>query len=454
MAGKSSKFNIYKQKGRVPVGVALPFGLQHVLAMLVSNMTPVILIGGVCGITSADLGRLIQSSMIIAGIGTLIQLFPLWKIGGGLPAVSGVSFTFVTVLLYIGATHGFSYVLGAALVGGVLEGVLGLLAVFWVRFISPVVAACVVTSLGFSLFTVGAKSFGGGDGAVGFGSWQNWVVGSVTLLICLILSVFAKGIIKTLSVLIGLVAGYVLALCLGMVDFSSVTGSSIVGLPYFSISNLRFDVSTIISVCCIYLVAATDTIGNCEVLTTSAMNRSATTGEIGGAVACNGFVSALGALFGCLPVTTYAQNTGLVAMNKVINRMAIGSGAIFLVLAGFFPMLGSLLASIPQPVFGGCSIMMFGMIVVSGIGMLADCGFSERNKIIISLSLSIGIGFTQIPSLFNIFSDSVKNIFAENCVAMVFILAIVLDFILPGRKISSDDNPTGLPEAQDAQGDA
>lgn len=440
MKSTSSKFNLYKFNGRVPLRIALPFGLQHILAMLVSNMTPIVIVGGICGIQGDDLARLIQSSMIIAGIGTLIQLFPLWRIGSGLPMVTGVSFTFVSIFIYIGSTRGFSSVLGAVLIGGIIEGVLGLLAVFWIKLISPIVAACVVTALGVTLLPVGAESFGGGTGAADFGSWQNWVVGSVTLVVCLLFSAFGKGMINTLSVLFGLAVGYVLSICLGMVDFSAIADSQIIGLPSFLSVKPEFHLASIISATCLYIVAATDTIGNCEILAEAYAKRAANTREIGGSIACNGFVSALGAAFGCLPITTYAQNTGLVVMNKVINRMTISCGVVILILAGFFPIFGNLLASIPQPVLGGCSIMLFGMIVINGIDMIAKCGFTTRNMTIASLSLAVGIGFTMVPELFDLFPDIVRNIFAENCVAIVFLMSIILNLIMPKDKEPDEES--------------
>ena len=211
---KAGTKGLYQLDGRIPIRVAIPFGLQHILAMLVSNITPVIIVAGVCGIGGGDLAKLIQSTLVIAGIGTLIQLFPIWRIGSGLPIVMGVSFTFVSIFCYIGATYGYETILGAVLIGGIVEGVLGLFATYWTRSITPVVSGAVVTAIGFSLLPVGAKSFGGGSESADFGSWQNWLVGGVTILICIVLHAFGKGIVKNLSVLIGLAVGYILAVCL------------------------------------------------------------------------------------------------------------------------------------------------------------------------------------------------------------------------------------------------
>lgn len=431
---KAGTKGLYQLDGRIPIRVAIPFGLQHILAMLVSNITPVIIVAGVCGIGGGDLAKLIQSTLVIAGIGTLIQLFPIWRIGSGLPIVMGVSFTFVSIFCYIGATYGYETILGAVLIGGIVEGVLGLFATYWTRIITPVVSGAVVTAIGFSLLPVGAKSFGGGSESADFGSWQNWLVGGVTILICIVLHAFGKGIVKNLSVLIGLAVGYILAVCLGMVDFSSVISSDIVGLPGFLSYDYDFNLPAILSVICIFLVSATETIGDSAALANAGLGRDITKEEIRGSIACDGFVSALSSVFSCVPITSYSENVGLVAMTGVVNRMAIASGAVILIIAGFIPVLGNILVTVPQPVLGGCTMMMLGMIVVSGIKMIARAGFSSRNVTILSLSLSIGLGFTQVPQLFDIFPSLVKNIFAENCVAVVFLLAILLNLVLPKEK--------------------
>ena len=426
--------NLYKLDGRIPVKAAIPYGLQHILAMLVSNITPVIIVAAICGVDTSDIARIIQSTMVIAGVGTLIQLFPFWKIGSGLPIVVGCSFTFVSIMCYLGPVYGYSTILGAVLVGGLVQGVLGLLSKYWIKFITPLVAASVVMAIGLSLFPVGANSFGGGTGAADFGSAQNWIVGTVTLVVCLIFFAFGKGFFRSLSILLGLIAGYIVALCFGMVDFSAVLEGGVVSPPAFLNFGYKFNISAIISVICIFLVSSTETIGDTSALASSAFGREATQKEIGGALACDGFVSALSSVFCCLPITSYSQNIGLVAMTRVVNRRAIASGAIIMIIAGFFPVIGNLLATLPQAVLGGCTIMMFGTIVVSGIQMIGKCGFSRRNITIVALSLAVGVGFTSVPDIFNIFPIIIRSIFAENCVAVVFVLAIVLNLILPKNK--------------------
>ena len=422
--------NIYRLDGRVPLGKAIPFGLQHVLAMFVANLTPIVIVTAAAGLETSQTAALIQNAMFIAGVATLIQLYPVWRIGAKLPIVMGVSFTFVTILSSVGAKYGYPAILGAILIGGLVEGTLGLFAKYWRKLISPIVSACVVTSIGFSLLTVGARSFGGGY-SDSFGSATNLLIGTVTLLSCILFNVFAKSFWKQLSVLFGLVVGYVLSIFLGVVDLSGLLDGGILSLPRILPFMPEFHAGAILSVVVIFLVSATETIGDTTAMVASGLDRDITEKEISGSLACDGFASSISSLFGCLPVTSFSQNVGLIAMTKVVNRFTIMTGAFCMILSGLFPPIGAFFASLPDAVLGGCTIMMFGSIVISGVQMLASAGFSQRNTIIGSLSLSVGIGFTLLPEIFQIFPSIIQDVFAENCVAVVFVLAILLNLILP-----------------------
>lgn len=426
--------NIFNLDGRVPVVQAIPFGLQHVLAMFVANITPIIILANAVGIGTETSAALIQNCMIIAGIGTLVQLYPIWRIGSRLPIVMGISFTFLSLAIAIASAQGMGTLMGAVIVGGLVEGLLGLFPNQWTKLIPHVVAATVVTAIGFSLLPIGANSFAGGQGAADFGSLQNWIVGSVTLLACLLTQVFAKGILRALSVLVGLIVGYILAVCMGMVDFSGLSGTGIVSLPTFMPFTPEFHLDAILAIICVFLVSATETIGDSSALCSGALNRNIHKKEMGASVACDGFVSSIAGLFGCTPITSFSQNVGLAAMSKVVNRFTIATGAIIMILGGLFPSVGALLTTIPQSVLGGCTIMMFGSIMFAGFGMLAKSGFSNRNMIIVSLSLSIGLGFTQASQMFSIFPQIIQTVFAENCVAVVFLLAVILNLVLPKDK--------------------
>ena len=430
----ASMENIYSLDGKVPFLKSIPFGLQHVLAMFVANIAPIMIVTGASGLSTQETAALIQTAMIMAGIGTLVQLFAIWKLGAHLPIVMGISFTFVSVFCYVGPQWGYEAVIGAVLVGGVLEGLLGFFAKYWRKIIAPIVSACVVTAIGFSLLSVGANSFAGGVGAADFGGAQNWILGTITLVCCILFNIFAKGHLKQLSVLFGLVAGYLVALCMGKVDLSALEGISVVSLPQLMPYKPVFNISAIVSVTMIFLVSATETIGDTSAMTNTVLGREATDGEISGSLACDGLISSLSACFGCMPITSFSQNVGLLAMTKVINRYTIATGAGILILAGIFPAFGAILATLPEAVLGGCTIMMFGNIVISGLQMIGACGFSQRNITIAALSLSIGLGFTQVPEMFGIFPDIIRTIFAENCVAVVFLAAIIMNLIMPKEK--------------------
>lgn len=426
--------NIFQLDGKVPLGKAIPIGLQHILAMFVANITPMMILASVCGLDQAITAKLIQNAMIVAGLGTLIQLCPVWKLGSKLPVVMGISFTFLNSAIFVGTTYGYATIIGCVLIGGIIEGILGLFAKYWIKLISPIVAATVVTAIGFSLLTVGANSFAGGQGAENYGVWQNWVIGSVTLLCCICFQIFTKGYLKVISVLFGLVVGYILSICLGVVDFSALQNTKIVSVPAILPFKPEFNIGAILSFVVIYLVSATETIGDTTALASSALDRNVTDKELAGSIACDGFVSSIGGLFGCTPITSFSQNVGLVAMTKVVNRFTIGTGAIILIVAGIFPVFGALLTTVPQAVLGGCTIMMFGTIVVAGFQMLGKCGYTQRNTTIAALSLSVGLGFTQCSDMFKIFPQIVQSVFAQNCVSVVFVLSVILNLVLPKDK--------------------
>ena len=424
--------NIYKLDGRVPLLKAVPFGLQHILAMFVANLTPITIIAAAGGLSQAEIAILLQNAMFIAGIATLIQLFSVWKIGSRLPIVMGVSFTFVTVLSTVAVNYGYPAVIGAVICGGIFEGTIGLFAKYWRKIISPIVAATVVTAIGYSLLTVGARSFGGGY-AEDFGSATNLLLGTITLAVCLGWNILAKGYLKQLSVLVGLVVGYIVAIPMGKVDLSVIFSEGVVSLPKILPYVPEFHMGAIFSVAIIFMVSAAETIGDTTAMVSGGLNRDITSEEISGSLACDGYASVISAFFGCPPVTSFSQNVGLINMTKVVNRFTIATGAGCMILAGLLPPVGNFFASLPESVLGGCTIMMFGTIMVSGIEMLAKAGFTQRNITIAALSLSVGIGFTAASEigLWGIFPEVIQSVFSANVVAVVFVVSIVLNLVLP-----------------------
>ena len=430
----TSTENLYHLNGKISVKQAIPFGLQHILAMFVANIAPIFIVAAASGLSTADSASLIQSAMLIAGIGTLIQLFPIFKIGSGLPIVMGISFTFVSVFCYLGPTYGYNAIVGAVLVGGIIEGILGLLAKYWIRLITPIVAATVVTAIGFSLLSVGAASFGGGSGSETFGSATNWILGTFTLLCCILFNIFAKSYFKQLSVLFGLIMGYIAAVILGAVDFSSLEGTSIIAFPQLLPFKPEFNINAIISVTLIFLVSATETIGDTSALAAAGLNREATLKETSGSIACDGFISALSSVFGCLPITSFSQNVGLVAMTKVVNRFALATGAVFLILCGLCPKLAALISIMPQSVLGGAAVMMFSSIVFSGIQLITKNPMNSRNLSIVSVALGVGYGMGANPDILVHAPKLVQLVFGGSGIVPAAIVAILLNIVLPKEK--------------------
>ena len=452
-----SEENIYKLNGRVPLRKAIPFGLQHVLAMFVSNLAPVLIVcsaalvrGSGDHLTSAEITQLLQCAMFAAGIGTCMQLYPVWKIGSKLPIVMGVSFTFLGSLLIICTNPelGYEGMIGAVIAGGIFEGLVGLSAKYWKRFLTPVVSACVVIAIGLSLLSVGMDSWGGGSGVEDFGAWYHLVVGVFTLIVCLVSRYLLKGVYKNLNILVGLIFGYILSILFTaagiapMIDFSGISQTieevgffSLPKLVFFTSHKPVFDLGAFFTIAIVFLVSAAETTGATTAVCTGALGRDIKMEELQGSLAVDGFSSAISGCFGCPPLTSFSQNVGLVTMTKVINRFTIFIGALILILASLFPPLGACFNSLPQAVLGGCTVMMFGSIMYEGIKMLKDCVFDDRTMIIVSLSFCIGVGLTQTSgNFFSAFPQAVGDIFNGNAVAGVFAISLLLSLFLPKEK--------------------
>ena len=387
--------------------------------------------------TAIDTALLIQAAMLVAGIGTLIPLYPVWRIGSRLSVVMGLSFTFLSAMMTLAAKD-YGLMIGAVIVSGCIEGLLGLSAKYWRRFVSPIVSACVVTTIGFSLLSTGILSFASSS-VYPTGAWQNLLVAVITLAACLVYNSLAKGFWKQLYVLFGLIVGYVVSLFFGMVDFASMKATvqelGVIALPKLFAYTPKFELGAIVSVTLVFLVSAAETIGDTSAVCTGGLGREITEKEVSRSLVCDGFISAVsGGVFGCPPITSFSQNVGLVAMTKVVNRFTIMFGALTLILAGLFPFFSTL----PDCVLGGCTVIMFGAIIVSGVTMLGECGFDQRNTIIAATSFAIGIGVTQVPEFFSGMPQLVSDIFAGNPVAGVFVVAMVLSLTLP-KKIKAED---------------
>lgn len=420
--------------GKIPFWKGLPFGLQHVMAMFVANLAPIFLVTAAAHLSPSQSAMVIQNGLLVAGLGTCLQLYPLWRVGSRLPMVTGISFTYVAAAIAIVGKQGFAGLAGAVIAGGFVELILGLTAQFWKKYVPPIVSAIVVTTIGFSLLSTAASSFGGGSGAKDFGSWQNLTLGLISLVACLAFQLIARGTAKQLSVLFGLVVGYVVAVCMGKVDFSGFAHLQVVRLPRFMPFAPTFDAGSIISFALLYVVSSVEVLGDSAALTKVGLDRLPTDRETSGAIAGDGLISIVSGFFGCLPLTSFAQNIGLVSVTKVVNRKVILSGGLILILASFVPGVAQVFNSMPQAVLGGCTIMMFGNIILSGFQMIAEAGFTQRNITIAALSLTIGLGFTQVSGIFVNFPPLFQSIFATNPIAISFVVAVVLCLVLPGEE--------------------
>lgn len=453
--------NIYHLNGRVPLGKAIPFGLQHVLAMFVANLAPVLIVCSAAivrdtgnHLTPAEITSLLQCAMFVAGIGTCLQLYPIWKIGSKLPIVMGVSFTFLGSLLMICTNPelGYEGMVGAVILGGIFEGLVGLSARYWKRFLTPIVSACVVVAIGLSLLPVGMDSWGGGTGSETFGAWYHLLVGAMTLIVCLVSRYLLKGVYKNLNILVGLVFGYVISAVFTatgiapMIDFSGIT-KTIEEVGHFSLPKLVFltghkpvfDIGAFCTIAIVFLVSAAETTGATTAVCKGTLDRDIKMEELQGSLAVDGFSSAISGCFGCLPLTSFSQNVGLVTMTGVINRFTILMGALILILASLFPPLGAFFNSLPQSVLGGCTVMMFGSIMYEGVKMMKDCEFNDRTMIIVSLAFCVGVGLTQTSgNFFAAFPQPVGDIFNGNAVAGVFVVSLLLSLFLPKQKTETE----------------
>lgn len=450
--------NVYKLDGRVPLGKAIPFGLQHVLAMFVANLVPVMIVMGMAlvhdggstrNFTAAEISGLLQCAMFAAGVGTAVQLYPIWKIGSKLPIVMGCSFTFLAAMIGIvtNPDYGYEALIGAILVGGCIEGTLGLTAKYWRKYLDDIVPACVVMAIGFSLLSAGMNSFGGGDGAADFGAWYHLVVAVISLVSCLVYKAVVKGVWRNIDILFGIAVGYVVSIIFtvtgiaDMIDFSTF-GTTIDQLGVFNVPlpvflkgvTPTFHVGPIVSMTIVFLVSAAETIGGTAAVAMDGLGRPVTDREVSGSLGVDGYGSAFSGLFGACPVTSFNQNIGLIAMTKVVNRFTILMGALILIIASFFTPIGAFFNTIPDAVLGGCMVMMYGSIIYSGLKMINATGDSERNMTIVAISFCVGVGVTEVdPSFFSALPSIFTDIFAGNSVAGVFVISLILSFILPKK---------------------
>lgn len=425
---------LFELNGKPSWGASIPQALQHVLAMLAGNITPPILVAQLLNLPDTEKILLMQAAMIIGGITTLIQLYPVLRFGMGLPNVMGVAFAYMPILSAIGLSYGIAAVFGAQLVGAFASIFIGLLIGKIRRFFPPIVSGTVVLSIGFSLYSTAVTYMAGGAGAgANLGKPIFWVIALIALCVTLACNFFAKGTLKVSGILLGIAAGYVAALLFGdgMISFSNVASSLWFALPELFHWGIEFHPVAIISMILMYIVQAVQTIGDVSSTAIGGFNREATDRELGGAIMGQGLCGMLGACIGGLPTDPYSQNVGLIVTTKVVaKRVFLLVGGIMLI-AGFCPKFGALMTTIPYPVLGGATITVFAAIAMSGVQLITEQPLNYRNKMIVGISLALGVGVSSVSASLQFFPKTVQDIFGSSPIVLSFLVAFLLNIIVP-----------------------
>lgn len=415
-----------------PLGKAIPLGLQHIMAMFAGNVTPPIIIAGVIGASAGEQIFLIQVALFVAGVSTLVQTMGLGPFGARLPIVQGTSFGFLPVALPLAKTFGLASVLGASLVAGLMQIVLGTFLKRIRHWFSPVVTGIVVLLIGITLMPVGLNYAAGGTGSDDFASPTNLGLALFVLSITIVAHQFGRGFIKAASILIGLASGYLAATALGLVDFRVVTDSAWFALPQPLAYGMQFSFTAILGMTLIMFVVGLETIGNISAITMGGAGRHAKDRELSGGVMADGLATSFAALFNTLPNTAYAQNVGLVTLTGVVSRHVVTIGGLLLIAMGLFPKLGGLVAAMPHAVLGGAGVVMFGMIASAGIKIIKECELDQRCMLIIAVSLSLGIGLPAVEEIAETLPGQLGLLLKSGLVPAA-VAALLLDAVLPGK---------------------
>lgn len=438
MSGKTTNTNatLFQMDGVPALGQAFPLSLQHVVAMIVGCVTPAIIIAGVAGLSDADSVILIQSALVIAGLSTFLQLFPIGKKGGfrlgaGLPVIMGVSFAYLPSMQAIAGDFGLPAILGAQLVGGVMAILVGIFIKKIRKFFPPLIAGTVVFTVGLSLYPTAINYMAGGTSSPTYGSWQNWLVALFTLAVVTALNHFGKGILKLASILIGIIAGYLFSLCFGMVDLSAVGTAGIFQLPSILHFGIEFEPSSCVAIGILFVINSIQAIGDFSATTSGGLDRQPTDDELQGGIVGYGVTNIIGALFGGLPTATFSQNVGIVTTTRVVNRLVLGGAAAMILIAGLVPKFSALLTTIPQCVLGGATVSVFASIAMTGMKLVMTADMNYRNSSIVGLAAALGMGVSQASASLSAFPSWVTTIFGKSPVVIATIVAIVLNVVLP-----------------------
>lgn len=442
-----SREALFQLNGIPPLGMSVSLALQHLVAMIVGCVTPAIIIANALGLPQSERVLLIQVSLVMSAVTTLIELFPIGgKLGSGLPVMFGISFAYLpSMQAIVGGGGDIATIAGAMIVGGIVAAVVGVFVKKIRRFFPPIITGTVVFTIGLSLYPTAINYMAGGAGntyevvvlrkgltsALVHGSWQNWAVAAFTLIVVMVMSNKGKGICKLAAILLGMIAGYIVAAVFGMVDLSEVRDAAWFSLPQFMHFGIKFEFSACIALALLFAINAIQAIGDLTATTVGGLNREPTDQELQGGIVTYGLTNVLSAFFGSLPTATYSQNVGIVTTNKVINRVVFALAGGFLLLAGLIPKFSAILTTIPQCVLGGATITVFSTIAMTGMKLIASETISPRNTTIVGLSAALGVGISQSSSALSQFPESITIIFGKTPVVIATIMAVLLNLILP-----------------------
>ena len=442
-----SREALFQLNGIPPLGMSISLALQHLVAMIVGCVTPAIIIANALGLPQSERVLLIQVSLVMSAVTTLIELFPIGgKLGSGLPVMFGISFAYLpSMQAIVGGGGDIATIAGAMVVGGIVAAVVGVFVKKIRRFFPPIITGTVVFTIGLSLYPTAINYMAGGAGntyevvvlrkgltsALVHGSWQNWAVAAFTLIVVMVMSNKGKGICKLAAILLGMIAGYIVAAVFGMVDLSEVRDAAWFSLPRFMHFGIKFEFSACIALALLFAINAIQAIGDLTATTVGGLNREPTDQELQGGIVTYGLTNVLSAFFGSLPTATYSQNVGIVTTNKVVNRVVFALAGGFLLLAGLIPKFSAILTTIPQCVLGGATITVFSTIAMTGMKLIASETISPRNTTIVGLSAALGVGISQSSSALSPFPESITIIFGKTPVVIATIMAVLLNLILP-----------------------
>ena len=434
--------DLFNMEGKPSFLQAFPLSLQHVAAMIVGCVTPAIIVANAAGLSDSDSVILIQAALFVSALTTLLQLYPLfhgraYAIGSGLPMIMGISFAYVPTMQAIATQYDVATILGAQIVGGIVALLVGLFIKQIRKFFPPLITGTVVFAIGLSLYPTAINYMAGGTSNEHYGAWQNWLVAIIVLCIVTYLNHYGKGIFKLASILIGIIIGYVISIFFGMVDFSSVTGASLISIPQPVHFGIKFEPSSCVAIGMLFAINAIQAIGDFSATTTGGMDRMPTDEELNGGIVAYGISNVVGAIFGGLPTATYSQNVGIVASTKVVARKVFRIAAMILLVAGLVPVFSAVLTTIPYCVLGGATISVFASITMTGIKLITTQPLDFRNTTIVGLAIALGMGVTQANAALATFPAWVTTIFGKSPVVLAMITAVVLNLLLPKPKGSA-----------------